>query len=45
MKFIDYEPIVAEDDDWGQWNRDTVEWLFKPFNAGKIKVRDEEDEI
>ena len=40
----DYEPIIAEDDDWGRWNQDTVEWLLKPIDID-IKVRDKDDEI
>ena len=38
----DYEPIIAEDDDWGRWNQDTVEWLLKPIDVD-IKVRDKDD--
>ena len=30
-EFVDFEPIVAEDDCWGRWNQDTVEWLLEPF--------------
>ena len=35
-EFRDYEPIVAEDDYWGQWNQDTVEWLLESFSSGKL---------
>ena len=30
-EFVDFEPIVAEDDYWGKWNQDTVEWLLESF--------------
>ena len=40
----DYEPIIAEDDCWGRWNQDTVEWLLKPIDID-IKVRDKDDEV
>ena len=33
-EFRDYEPIIAEDDCWGRWNQDTVEWLLEPFDVG-----------
>ena len=36
----DYEPIIAEDDDWGRWNQDTVEWLLNRIDVDvDIKVR------
>ena len=31
-EFRDYEFIVAEDDDWGQWQINMVELLLKDFN-------------
>lgn len=33
-EFALYEPVVAEDDCWGKWNQDTVEWLLEPFSSG-----------
>lgn len=44
-EFMDYEAVVAEDDDWGQWHQDTVDWLLKPFDVGDIEVRSEDDEV
>ena len=35
--FRDYEFIVAEKDDWGQWRQNTVKWLLKPLDVN-IKV-------
>ena len=43
-EFRDYEFIIAEDDYWGRWNQDTVEWLLKPIDVD-IKVRDKDDEV
>ena len=43
-EFRDYEPIIAEDDYWGRWNQDTVEWLLKSIDVD-IKVRDKDDEV
>ena len=43
-EFRDYEPIIAEDDCWGRWNQDTVEWLLKSIDVD-IKVRDKDDEV
>ena len=34
-EFVDFEPVVAEDDCWGRWNQDTVEWLLEPFDVGE----------
>ena len=28
-EFRDYEFIVAEEDDWGQWQINMVKWLLK----------------
>ena len=44
-EFMNYEPTIAEDDDWGQWNQDMFEWLFKPLDVGDIQMRDENDEV
>lgn len=43
-EFRDYEFIIAEDDYWGRWNQDTIEWLLKPLDID-IKVRDKDDEV
>ena len=34
-EFVDFEPVVAEDDCWGRWNQDIVEWLLEPFDVGE----------
>ena len=34
-EFRDYEPIVAEDDYWGRWNQNTVEWLLEFIDIGE----------
>ena len=34
-EFVDFEPIVAEDDCWGRWNQTTVEWLLEFINIGE----------
>lgn len=44
-EFVNYTPIVAEDDDWGRWHQDTVEWLLKPFDEVDVEVRSEDDEV
>ena len=31
-EFRDYEPIIAEDDYWGQWEINMVKLLLKDFN-------------
>ena len=36
-EFMDFEPIVAEDDYWGRWNQNTVEWLLKFIDKEKLK--------
>lgn len=40
----DYEPIIAEDDYWGRWRQNIIEWLLKPIDID-IKVRDKDDEV
>ena len=34
-EFVDFESIVVEDDCWGRWNQDTVEWLLEFINIGE----------
>ena len=34
-EFVDFEPIIAEDDYLGQWRQDTVEWLLKHLDVGE----------
>ena len=34
-EFVDFEPVVAEDDCVGRSNQDTVEWLLQPFDVGE----------
>ena len=36
-EFVDFEPIVAEDDYWGRWNQATVEWLLEFIDKEKLK--------
>ena len=36
-EFALYEPIVAEDDYWGRWNQNTVEWLLEFIDKEKLK--------
>lgn len=36
-EFVDFEPIVAEDDYWGRWNQNTVEWLLEFIDKKKLK--------
>lgn len=44
-EFVDYEAVVAEDDDWGKWHQDTIDWLLKPLDVGDIEIRSEDDEV
>ena len=44
-EFALYEFIVADEDDWGKWQINTVKWLLKPLDVGDIKVRDKDDEV
>ena len=34
-EFVDFEPIVAEDDDWGKWHQNVVEWLLETLDVGE----------
>lgn len=34
-EFVNFEPIITEDDDWGKWHQNAVEWLLEPLNVGK----------
>ena len=36
-EFVDFELIVAEDDYWGRWNQNTVEWLLEFIDKEKLK--------
>lgn len=36
-EFVDFESIVAEDDCWGRWNQDTVEWLLEFIDKEELK--------
>ena len=36
-EFVDFEPIVAEDDYWGKWNQNMVEWLLEFIDKEKLK--------
>ena len=34
-EFALFEPIIAEDDDWGKWHQNAVEWLLEPLDVGE----------
>ena len=36
-EFVDFEPIVAEDDCWGRWSQATVDWLLEFIDKEKLK--------
>ena len=36
-EFALFELIVAEDDYWGRWNQNTVEWLLEFIDKEKLK--------
>ena len=44
-EFRDYEFIIVDGDDWGQWQINMVGRLLKPLDVGDIKVRDKDDEV
>ena len=34
-EFVDFEPIVAEDDYWRRWSQDAVKWLLEFLDVGE----------
>lgn len=37
-EFVLYDFIIADEDDWGKWQINTVKWLLKDFNLDYSRI-------